>query len=318
MIFALQQKVAVLLCFWLPTVYPCDQTIYPVDPAVPFGGSVTLNCTSSCANDTELNWELSVRGDTQKGPGWISVSFVNITLWDFQPVCFGDSAKAPTKMPIYLYQFSSPDIHLASEIIAGHWHTVVCNISSLKVRGQIPTNINISLSSGGRILNSSQGNSSVEYTSVAKLEQDGAEILCVAHLKVGREVLEKTANSTLKVAAQPHNISIISSVTAYKAGSNITVTCRAEGNPFPKFTWDLPSPVNVEYSNRNRTVTIHSAQSSHNGTYQCHAQNPYGSDLAHIDILYEGKSRNWVTAVVVVVVVSLLVTVFIIYYRCRK
>uniref|UniRef100_A0ACB8ELK9 Uncharacterized protein n=1 Tax=Sphaerodactylus townsendi TaxID=933632 RepID=A0ACB8ELK9_9SAUR len=118
--------------------------------------------------------------------------------------------------------------------------------------------------------------------------------------------------------SRPFNINLTSSVTSYKAGSSITVRCHADGKPFPEFTWVLPSVDNVEFSDYNRTVTIHSAQSPNNGTYQCRAQNTYGKTSAHIDILYEGKSRNWVTTVVVVVVLVLVASVFGICYLCRK
>ncbi|KAL8164481.1 UNVERIFIED_CONTAM: hypothetical protein K2H54_051823 [Gekko kuhli] len=297
---------------------PCGSNIHPLNPVVPFGGSVTLNCTSSCANSTHLKWESSYPGDIQQGDGWTSVSFVNITDWKFQPLCFEDPAKEPIKVLVYLYQFSPPEIYLASSVVAGHSHVIVCNVSSLKVGDKTPHNVSLSLSSGGKTLNSSQNSSSVEYASVAQFEQDGAQIFCVAQLEVGKEVLEKTANSTLKVYAGPHNVSVMSSVGTYQAGLNITVMCHADGNPFPEFEWQLPSTDNVEFSDSNRRVTIRSAQSSHNGTYRCRAQNAYGNRWADVDILYEGTSRNWVTTVVVVVVVLVLALSVGICYICRK
>ncbi|XP_048343417.1 intercellular adhesion molecule 1-like [Sphaerodactylus townsendi] len=99
-------QAALLSSIWWPAVHPvpCGLSIHPVDPIVPFGGSVTLNCTSSCANNTQLNWEISTQGEVHKADRWTSVSFVNITVWDFQPVCYGDSSGNPVKMPIYLYR----------------------------------------------------------------------------------------------------------------------------------------------------------------------------------------------------------------------
>ncbi|XP_077185881.1 vascular cell adhesion protein 1-like [Paroedura picta] len=317
---ALFQKVALLLSFLLPDVRPtpCDLSIQPVNPIVPFGGSVTLNCTSSCANDTQLKWESSVQGGIQQADGWTSVSFDNITGWDFQPLCFRGSTQDPVRTLVYLYQFSSPEIHLASDIMAGHWHTIVCNVSHWKVSDKAPHNIDLSLSSGGRILSSSQGSSSLQYASVAKLEQDGAEISCVARLELGQEVLQKTANGTLKVYAGPHNVTVSSSVSTYKAGSSITITCHADGNPDPEFAWKLPSRDNVEFSDSNRTITVRSAQGSHNGTYRCLVQNTYGNTSAELDLLYEGASRSWVPIVVVVVLALVFLFGFGVYSLIRK
>lgn len=95
-------------------------------------------------------------------------------------------------------EFSSPEIHLASEVIAERREKIVCSISNLKLGNTIPP-INVTLLGDGHILNTSYSKSSVEYSFVAQPKQEGAEILCLASLQVGKEVLHKKANRTLKV-----------------------------------------------------------------------------------------------------------------------
>ncbi|KAH0628773.1 hypothetical protein JD844_010285 [Phrynosoma platyrhinos] len=216
-------------------------------------------------------------------------------------------------------EFSTPDIYMASEIKNGHSDRIICNISSLRVRDQISPNINISLSRGTTLLNSSYGQSSLEYSLVANLNRDdGAEIICVAQVQVGSEVLNKSATRTLKVVASPYNVSVSTNHMTYQANTNIVVTCEAEGKPFPEFLWDLPPKASVEFSNNNRTLTIQSAQSFHNGTYRCLAHNMYGNKSAQIDILYQGKSRSWIVALVVVSLLALVFIFGILWFHFRK
>lgn len=102
-------------------------------------------------------------------------------------------------------EFSTPVIYPVSEVLNDHVEKIVCNVSSLKVRGSIPSHSNISLSRDGNMLNNSHGKPSVEYNFVPNLEQDdGAEILCEANLLLGAQVLRKNANQTLKVVGKLH------------------------------------------------------------------------------------------------------------------
>ncbi|XP_066474493.1 vascular cell adhesion protein 1-like [Tiliqua scincoides] len=312
---------AVLLSFWLPLAFldSCDLSIYPNESVVEFGGPINLNCTSSC--HTKLDWEVSDKQNIQKGTGWVSLSIANVTEWDLEPSCFVRDNDDPIlkKALIYVYQFATPDIFLPSHLVAGHQGKIICNISDLMVKGSIPTNISLTLSFGRTVQKSSNGTQSMEYSFVPQPHQNRQAISCVASLQVGSEVLEKRMNSTLKVEAIPYNISISGSHAMYMVGTNITLTCHAEGNPSPAFVWNLPNNSSVTYSENMNTITISSAQTSHKGIYQCKAQNKYGGRFAQVDILVEAeKSRSWVTAVVVVSVLAVVFGGGIIWYRCRQ
>ncbi|XP_062979172.1 hemicentin-2-like isoform X2 [Elgaria multicarinata webbii] len=302
-------------------MHPCYVAIHPEETAVEFGGSVNLNCTFSCTNYTNMKWEAPLKHVNLKGVGWISLSIASVTEWSLEPICEvkGESMQHLAKAVTYVYQFSTPDIYLASEVVDGRSQSITCNVSSLRVGDSIPPNINISLTRGGKILNSTHGYPSAAYSFVANFQQDdGSEILCMASVQVGSEVLEKSVNRTLRIVASPYNVSVSTKVRTYKAGAHIVVTCNAKGKPSPEFSWDLPCKDGVEFSDNSKTVTIRSAESFHNGTYRCLAHNRYGKSLAEVDILFEDKSRSWITALVVV---SLLAVVFIaglFWYHCRK
>ncbi|XP_061469729.1 intercellular adhesion molecule 3-like isoform X2 [Rhineura floridana] len=266
-----------------------------------------------------MKWEVSLKGAIEIGDGWSTLNITSATEWDLKPLCLviTEGSDPLTSAVIYVYNFSTPDIFLASEIVANRSEKIICNISSLTVGGSIPSSINISLSMGSSILNSSHGISSVEYSFVAKPQEDGDDILCVAYLQVASEVLEKSANRTLKIVASPYNVSISTNLKVYKSGASLVVKCHAEGKPFPEFSWDLPSKVGVEYSDGNKTITIHPAQVNHNGTYRCLVHNVYGNNSAKVEILYEEMSRSLVVVWVMVSLVIIGILGVIIWY-CRK
>lgn len=95
-------------------------------------------------------------------------------------------------------------------------------------------------------------------------------------------------------AASPYNVSISATHVTYKVDAKIVVTCNAKGKPNPEYSWELPSEVNVEFSNSNKTVTITSAKELHNGTYRCLIHNIYGKNSAQIDIVFEGKMNVFI------------------------
>uniref|UniRef100_A0A6J0VJW5 Vascular cell adhesion protein 1-like isoform X1 n=2 Tax=Pogona vitticeps TaxID=103695 RepID=A0A6J0VJW5_9SAUR len=311
-----------LLSFWLSVAWACNVTIHPENPAVMFGGPVDLNCTTSCTNYTGLNWEVSLEAKIQEGNGWISLAMKNVEEWKAQPLCwvkYEDSLLLSTRAVLYVYEFSTPTIQLASEIQQGHSENIVCNIPRLKVRDSTSPHRNISLSRGPDVLSSNNNKSSLEYSFVADLQKDDrTEIICEASVQVGSEVLRKQTRRVLNVVASPFNVSISANRERYKTNENIKVTCNATGKPFPEFSWHLPSTEGVEFSDNNRTIEISSAQSSHNGTYLCLANNIYGKKSARVDIVFEESTHSWIAAVVVVTLLAVLITAGVVLYRCQK
>ncbi|KAM9114972.1 intercellular adhesion molecule 3-like [Pangshura tecta] len=289
-----------LCCLPLARPEPCGLSIVPKDPAVAFGGDVVLNCTSTCSSHTSLGWETSVQKVVNNGADWISLHISNLTVWDLEPQCYVSNTDITKKARLHVYRFSPPEIHLGAELVAGRQGRITCNVSSL-VSGSSPSDINVTLSSGGSTLNESRGSPAVEYNFAAQPTQHGQEIVCQAWLRGGHQVLSDSARATLHVWAPPHSVKVSVERLQFGVGANFTVWCSAEGNPPPKVHWELPSNASVELSDRGRTVTVRSAQRAHNGTYRCLAQNRYRASWGHIDVLVEVSTvppRSWIVAVV--------------------
>lgn len=59
-------------------------------------------------------------------------------------------------------------------------------------------------------------------------------------------------------------------------GDTVTITCQADGEPAPAYSWRTPSS-DVLVSPDNTTITIQSMKKGHLGAYRCTASNTHGS-----------------------------------------
>ncbi|KAM3925287.1 limbic system-associated membrane protein-like isoform 2-T3 [Leptodactylus fuscus] len=60
-------------------------------------------------------------------------------------------------------------------------------------------------------------------------------------------------------------------------GDTVTLTCKADADPAPTYTWRTIQPSNVQFSPDNTTITIQGLKKSHLGKYMCTASNKHGS-----------------------------------------
>ncbi|KAF1421294.1 Intercellular adhesion molecule 1, partial [Spheniscus humboldti] len=311
-----------LLCLLVPGGHPvpCRVSISPEEPTVEFGTSLLLNCTSSCQNYSRLSWEVSTTKTGPQGPGWVSLSIPNVTDWSLEIQCFGvfGEHRDIATTTLRAYRFSPPQIYLEGDVVAGKEARVTCNASA-QVSPPDPPNLRLTLRGGGLPPSTHRG-PSVGLGFTAQPEQHGQEVTCEAVLRLGRRTVNASATVTLWVWAAPHDVWVWAPRTVFTAGDNLTVMCRAEGNPLPRLRWELPTNASWELRDGSTTVAIPAAQRVHGGTYRCLAENRYGAGTASIDILFRGSSRNpLIPAVVTLAVATVLVALAVSWwlYRAR-
>ncbi|XP_049666857.1 intercellular adhesion molecule 3-like isoform X2 [Accipiter gentilis] len=299
---------------------PCRVSIYPEEPTVEFGSSLLLNCTSSCRNYSRLNWEVSITKMGTQGPGWVSLSIPNVTSWSLELQCFGifGQQRNIAETTLHAYRFLPPQIYLEGDTVAGKEARVTCNTSA-QVSPHDPPNLHLTLWGGGLPTSTHRG-PSVGLSFTAQLEQHGQEVMCEAVLRLGRRTVNASAAVTLWVWAAPHDVQVWAPQTVFTTGDNLTVMCRAEGNPPPQLRWEMPTNTSWELWDGGTTITIPAAQRVHDGTYRCLAENRYGTGAASIDLVFRGYSRSPLIPVVVtlaMVTVLAVVAVFWWLYRTQ-
>lgn len=131
---------------------------------------------------------------------------------------------------------------------------------------------------------------SIPYTITPSNEDDGKAITCRASLSiegVPPEEKIKEMSRYIKVLSAPHNIEV-SGETAVSLGSSLTLTCEAEGNPMPAFTWTAlkPDGHSVELG-KQRDLFVHNVSLSDAGTYQCNVINDLGNQMASVSVVVQ-------------------------------
>ncbi|NXS67866.1 ICAM3 protein, partial [Pandion haliaetus] len=309
-----------LLCLLVPGGHPgpCRVSISPEEPTVEFGTSLLLNCTSSCRNYSRLSWEVSITKMGTQGPGWMSLSIPNVTNWRLELQCFGvfGAQRHVAITTLHAYRFSHPKIYLEGDMVAGKEAHVTCNVSA-QVSPPNPPNLRLTLRGGGLPPSTHRG-PSVGLGFMVQPEQHGREVTCEAVLQLGHHTVNTSAAVTLWVWAAPHDVRVQAPRTVFTTGDNLTVVCRAEGNPPPQLRWELPTNASWELWDGGTTITVPAAQRVHGGTYRCLAENRYGASTASIDLVFQGSPRSpLIPVAVTLAVVTVLAVVAVSWWLYR-
>ncbi|XP_078354372.1 roundabout homolog 1-like [Oculina patagonica] len=109
---------------------------------------------------------------------------------------------------------------------------------------------------------------------------DSGEYRCVANNSLGND----TSNTaTLDIQYQPkitaHPLSNI-----IKEGHNVTISCKAEGNPEPKISWTRNGII-ISFAQHEKQLAIVNVNRIDSGEYQCVANNSVGTDTSNVATL---------------------------------
>ncbi|XP_075062943.1 intercellular adhesion molecule 5-like isoform X2 [Mixophyes fleayi] len=88
------------------------------------------------------------------------------------------------------------------------------------------------------------------------------------------DMISKTV--AVSVEYKPEKLKINVNPSLHNEGDNVTISCEADGNPTPTYSWSMPSS-SIELSHDNRSIEIWNMKKSHLGKYICTAQNQHGT-----------------------------------------
>ena len=69
------------------------------------------------------------------------------------------------------------------------------------------------------------------------------------------------------------------------AGQNVTLTCKASGDPQPTVTWTKDGVPQNLFRRNGTVLQLFNVQTKDVGSYRCTVTNGYGMDLTHISIV---------------------------------
>ncbi|XP_040437413.1 intercellular adhesion molecule 3-like [Falco naumanni] len=312
--------VALLCCLlWGGVLGPCHVSISPEEPTVEFGSALLLNCTSSCRNYSQLNWEVPVTKLGSSGPGWVSLSIPNVTEWSLELQCFGKfgEQRSITNTTLRVYRLWPPQIDLEEgDLVAGKETRVTCNASA-RVSPPDPPNVTLTLGGGGVPPSTHQG-PWVESSFTVQPEQDGAEVTCRVTLQLRHRTVGTSTTARLRVCTAPHDVQAWAPRDVFTAGENVTVLCRALGNPPPGVCWVLPTNASRQLCPPGGTVTVPAAHRAHAGTYRCLARNRCGVGTATVHLRFQGSPRSPLIPLVVTLAVGTILALLAISWWFQR
>ncbi|XP_051977865.1 vascular cell adhesion protein 1-like [Xyrauchen texanus] len=209
--------------------------------------------------------------------------------------CGKETKQAKTTIRVYSFP-SNPVISGNDCLMLGEESLLTCEVSSV-----YPSEfLEIEWLYGDTILHSESGEHgkddlSIPYTFIPSSEHDGKAITCRASLHVeGIPTNEGTKETSglMKVLSAPHNVNV-SEVTTVSFGSSLTLTCEAEGNPKPVFTWMvLKSDGQSVEIVKHQELFMENVSLSDAGTYQCEVSNELGRKKANVSVVVQAPPMN--------------------------
>uniref|UniRef100_A0A8C0A3D2 Intercellular adhesion molecule 4 n=2 Tax=Bos TaxID=9903 RepID=A0A8C0A3D2_BOSMU len=200
--------------------------------AVPLGGSVWLNCSSSCPlpEGSSLRTELR-RGETLSGPRWVSYQLLDVRAWNSDVHCFVTCAGETRGTTARITAYKQPSsVILEPPVLMGSDYTLRCHVTHVFPVGFFV----VTLRRGGRVIYSESlerftgldlANVTLTYLLPSRPGDFGQPVTCHARLNLdGLVVLSSSAPVTLPVPAwSPASIALASTSIAACVGIFLVV-----------------------------------------------------------------------------------------------
>ncbi|XP_041033035.1 vascular cell adhesion protein 1-like isoform X2 [Carcharodon carcharias] len=291
-----------VLAFWIQVVTGFEVLININPPAVEFGGSLQVNCSTTCTKPVlSVEYKPGVNPNRTKSRNWSTDYFPSVQEWDFAAPCtvFCESKMKEKKVVVTVYN-REINITPPPEVLE------VNRTYSLECTGPrvYPNNKLILTWLRGREI--IQSNFTEEtgfpdedkrlrnvFSFTASMSDDGQEYTCLAEVDLGSGTTKPIATSsvTLQTHYKPGGTTIsvnnktVSEFPVYVSkGDEVTITCNSSGKPTPTVKWeDLGNGSNIEIGPPG-VLRISQATSEHQGIYKCRATNQYGIDEKEVDI----------------------------------
>lgn len=295
---------AFLLTLLLPVAVVSHVLDMPSTVLFKVGDRRELTCKmSSCPEKVKFSWT-----SIEDKPLFATLNmkdresvlvFENVTKYHENTIvckarCMGESKQAKTKVTVYSFP-RNPVISRYDHLILGKESVLDCEVSSV-----YPSELFVvEWLKGDKLLQTDEGNHGTDvlripYIFTPSSEHDGKAITCRATLNLGGvppDEKTKETSGRMKVLSAPHNANV-SGATNVSLGSNLTLTCKAEGNPKPEFTWTALKPDGQVEMGKSQDLFMHNVSLSDAGIYQCDVSNDLGRQNTTVLVIVQAPPMD--------------------------
>ncbi|XP_048473850.1 intercellular adhesion molecule 2 [Rhincodon typus] len=274
-------------------------------PAVAFGDSLVVNCSTPCAAP-HIVIEGSRNNPKIESDQWVWINFTSIQSWSFSVICYIECSSQHDRISEQITVYDREiNITLLPEVLE------VNRRYSLECIGPrvYPNNkLILTWMRGSEIV---QRSSTEEpglpdednrlrnvFNFTASLSDDGQEYTCLAEVDLGSNTTMSITNSsvTLQTYYKPiitallaNNKSITESPVYFSQGDTIILQCDSQGNPQPTVKWEKPKQSNIVI-NPPGVLRISDATIKNTGVYKCSAVNQLGAEEKIMDVRIQSES----------------------------
>ncbi|XP_067829029.1 sialic acid-binding Ig-like lectin 16 isoform X4 [Heptranchias perlo] len=315
--------ISTVLAFWIQTnVAGFEVWINTNPPAVEFGDSLEVNCSTTCADPSmTVEYKPGIHPNRTNSRDWITDRFPSIQNWDLvvpcSIICLSDNNKLKEEKKVVTVYNPPTEAQVrktADDWIEGKSQTLSCNAAG-NPAPQVSWIKDEQIYFGEKL-----------HIPSVQL-RDGGQYVC----RVTNEYGSKISSLNAVIMYKPQNTSIsVNNKTVsgspihVSKGDEVTMTCDTNGNPPATFQWEAPSKGSNDETGPPGVLRISRATSEHHGIYKCRATNKYGTDENEVDIRVKGQTsaRRLAAKVlgftsVAIIAAAVLITM-IIYFRNKR
>ncbi|XP_072346913.1 hemicentin-2-like isoform X4 [Scyliorhinus torazame] len=324
--------VPAVLAFWIQPaiVTGFEITLNTNPPAVEFGASFEMNCTTTCPDPIiNVEYKPGIHPNRTTGSNWITDYFPSVQAWDFTApcnmICKSQNNSADEQKKVVTVYNREINITSPPEVLeVNRTYSLECigprvypnnKLILTWLRGSETLQIN---STGEQGFPDEDIRLRNVFSFTASVSDDGQEYTCLAEVDLGSNSTKPIANCsvTLRAHYKPgdttisvNNKTVSGFPVTVRKGDEVTMICNSNGNPTPTLKWEDPSnSSNVEIGSPG-VLRISHATSGHQGIYQCRATNRYGIEEKEVDIRVTDKPGDTTISVNNKTVSGFLVTV---------
>lgn len=249
------------------------------------GESVWVNCSSTLSDHGGMYWKTGNTDSELEEDESVITELFELTDWNIAAECIiklNETAECSKDLEIIVYK--NPDVFMYptryyTDLVEGTQHELQCDII-----GVAPVqNLTVRWYKGKQIIKTETFSNTtkrpVEVSSMLMFNvsrgDHGAEFWCEAQLDFGLQGVKNPVNSKV------HRVSVLyapkfksNKVIGYyylEEGSNVSLSCEAEGNPPPVFSWTCDG-VNLPEKTSHLNLTLQDS-----AIYNCTASNQLGN-----------------------------------------
>ncbi|XP_020610523.1 roundabout homolog 1-like [Orbicella faveolata] len=278
--------------------YPPEIAVHPEAETKSEGENVTLSCKADGNPVPTISWTRNGSPVGQSGRISFSADENQLRITNVKRTDNGNyRCVANNSLGVALSDAATVDVQYQPEIAAhpqnqtrieGDNVTLSCSVDG----NPVPT---ISWTRDGSPVNTS-GTISIsddkKQLTISNVKRtDNGNYRCVANNSLGNA----TSNAATLNVQYPPEIAVHPEAETKSEGENVTLSCKADGNPVPTISWTRNgSPVGqsgrISFSADKKQLTITHVNRTDSGEFRCVASNSLGndtSDASTVDIQYQ-------------------------------